>query len=246
MIVALSCGWMTMPLDLFLAGEPGKVVAPATSFLIDHPKGKALFDTGYGPRVIEGKSAALKPLFHATAEDRIDKRLEEIGVDPSSVRWIINSHMHLDHAGGNCWLPEATIVVQESEWEFARAGIDRAYHPSEVETGHKVLKIRGEHDLFGDGSVVIFPTPGHTPGHQSVKVRTAAGEAVLCGDCCNLRRSLDEMRLPGPVYNAEQYMASLKLLAAARTKGATILFSHDTEQWDAITKGKPLDLSAAA
>lgn len=210
MIFAISCGSMTLDLDYFITGETGKIVAPATSFLIDHPSGLAIFDTGFGARVIDGASEALRSIFRAGAEDRINHRLEALGVAPSSIKWVVNSHMHIDHAGGNMWLPDATIVVQASEWDYARAGVDRAYHRSEVETGHKMLLLNGEHDLFGDGTVMVVPTPGHTPGHQSLRVKTATGEAVLTGDCCNLKRSLDEMRFPGHVFSAEQYLASMK------------------------------------
>jgi len=240
-VVALSCGWMTLPASFFLAGEHGQVRAPATSFLIDHPHGLALFDTGFGPRVFDGLDVSLASVIATEPEDRIDRRLQEIGIDPGSIRWIINSHLHVDHAGGNQWLPDATVVMQANEWEYARHSDDRAYHPSEVETGHKRLLVHGEHDLYGDGSVILFPTAGHTPGHQSVRVRTTTGAVVLTGDCCNLRRSLDEMRLPAQVHDAAAYRASLELLARQRSGGDRILFAHDAGQWATLPKGVALD-----
>ena len=98
----------------------------------------------------------------------------------------------------------------------------------------------------GDGSVILFPTVGHTPGHQSVRVRTAAGSVILTGDCCNLRRSLDEMRLPAQVHDAAAYRASLELLSRRRDVGDRILFAHDGGQWSGLPKGVPLDVGQLA
>ena len=177
-------------------------------------------------------------------EHPIADRLRALEVDPADIQWIVNSHLHLDHAGGNHLLPNATIVIQDSEWEFGFSGKDSAYATEDFDTGQPVKRITGEHDLYGDGSVILFPTPGHTPGHQSARVLTATGEAVLAGDCCNFRRSLDEMRMPDQVYNADHYRGSLSKLSDLRRAGAKIFFGHDPDFWVTVPQGEPLDLSA--
>ena len=239
-LTAFTCGWITLPASFFLDGEPGKLTVPATAFLIDHPMGLAVFDTGFGPRYERPSGTPGSGPVDMQDDANIGLRLRSIGVDPASVRYILNSHLHVDHAGGNVHLPNATVVVQAQEWDYAVSHDDRAYHVPEFDTGQPVMKISGEHDLFGDGTVVLFPTCGHTVGHQSARVRSSFGEVVLAADCCNLRRSLDEMRLPDHCFDAEQYMASLKILSTMRAKGTKIFYGHDPEFWQTVPQNMPL------
>jgi N-acyl homoserine lactone hydrolase len=246
LLTAFTCGWMTLPLSFFLDGERGELRVPATAFLIDHPKGLAVFDTGLGQRLSRPVGAELeRPGFaDLEADALIGARLEAIGIDPASIRWIINSHLHSDHAGGNRDLPNATVVVQAREWEFAFSGEDRAYHLPEYDTGQSVLKVHGEHDMFGDGAVVLFPSPGHTPGHQCARVTTPTGVALLAADCCNLKRSLDELRLPDHCFDPQQYLATLRLLRTREQLGERVFFGHDPDFWATVPQNRPLVLSA--
>ena len=91
--------------------------------------------------------------------------------------------------------------------------------------------VDGEHDVFGDGTVVCVPTPGHTAGHQSLRVRTAAGEeVVLTGDACYFRESLETGRLPIFANDADEQRRSLDHLRSLERAGARLLFGHDPEQ----------------
>lgn len=241
LLYAFTCGYITLPMSFFLDGEPGNAKVPACVFLIDHPKGLVLFDTGFSDRFV-GMDKGLGKIVDMPEGHSIADRLEAINVDPAKIDYVINSHLHIDHAGGNHLLPNATIIVQAPEWEFGLGGEDTAYDRTDFDIGQPVKRIDGEHDMFGDSSVVIFPTPGHTPGHQSAKVKTATGEAVLAADCCNMRRSLDEMLLPDHCYNIDQYRGSLKNLSRLRRAGAAIFYGHDPDFWARIPKAEPLDL----
>lgn len=239
-VYALTVGWMTLPLSYFLGGEEGKIRFPITAFLIDHPAGMALFDTGLGPRFVRPAGTPAKGLGDIEEDGTIDARLRAIGRDPANVRWILCSHLHLDHAGGFAFLPNATVIVQAEEFDYAMSGSDLAYHPPEFNLGHQYLHVKGEHDVFGDGSVMLFPTPGHTPGHQSARVKTGGKELVLASDCCNLKRSLDHLWLPGTTHDADAYLATLKGLSAMRARGSRIFYSHDPDFWAAVPQGVPL------
>jgi N-acyl homoserine lactone hydrolase len=92
--------------------------------------------------------------------------------------------------------------------------------------------IHGEHDLFGDGSVVCIPTFGHTRGHQSLRVRTeTGGDFVLCGDACYLKESLDTMTLPGIIADPDGTRRSFELFRSMQRGGAKIMFGHDLGFW---------------
>jgi len=127
--------------------------------------------------------------------------------------------------------------VQRREWT---AGHDtdavRAnyYDPRDYDTGHEVLAVDGEHDLFGDGRVVCLPTHGHTPGHQSLRVRLASGDVILAADACYLRRTLEELHLPSIVHDREAMLAALRRLRALRDAGARIFYGHDPGFWTEV------------
>ena len=241
LLYAFTCGHITLPMSFFLDGELGKAKVPACVFLIDHPKGLVLFDTGFSDRFV-GMDKGLGKIVDMPEDNDVAQRLRSIDIDPDRIDFIINSHLLIDHAGGNALVPNATIIIQDGEWDFGMSGEDTAYDARDFDTGQPVKRIRGEHDLFGDGTVVIFPTAGHTPGHQSVRVKTATGEAILAGDCCNMRRSLDEMHLPDHCYNMDQYRGSLEHLSQLRRAGAHIFYGHDPEFWATVPQAKTLDL----
>ena len=108
------------------------------------------------------------------------------------------------------------------------------YEPVDFDTGQPVKLIEGEHDLFGDGTVRIVPTHGHTHGHQSVIVKLPKGEVLLAGDCCYTERNLDVMVLPRATADIEQGMLTFERLAKSRAAGTRILFGHDGKQWATI------------
>jgi len=156
---------------------------------------------------------------------------------------IINSHFHFDHVGGNALIPNATMLVQRREWE---AGMDpdtaarRGFNPRDFDLGHKLRLVHGEHDVFGDGSVVCLPTHGHTPGHQSLRLRLDHGEIVLAADACYFCQTLRERRLPRNMYDREAMLTSLDRLEALERSGARIFFGHDPEFWHTVPQAPAL------
>jgi glyoxylase-like metal-dependent hydrolase (beta-lactamase superfamily II) len=241
-LFAMTCGWLTGALDGFLAGEPGRLRVPIPCFLIDHPKGRVLFDSGMHPQAQTdpvarlGLAARLFDVHFHPGED-VAGRLAALDVDAGGIRYLVNSHLHFDHTGGNATIPNAQLVVQRREWE---AGGDadmvrrNFYDPKDYDTGQDVLQVDGEHDLFGDGRVVCLPTYGHTPGHQSLRVRLDSRDVVLTGDACYLRRTLDALHLPSVVYDQQEMLVSLHRLRALRAAGAQIVYGHDPEFWKTV------------
>ncbi len=239
-LYAMTCGWLSAKLDLFLEGAEGTTTVPIEVFLIDHPKGNALFDTGL-PKLAQSDPAAaygrrtaeiFKPTFQA-GED-VPGLLAAMGVDVERIDFVINSHLHFDHCGGNALVPNATLIIQKREWE---AGLDPeigrqiGLNPKHFDLGHKVKQIEGEHDLFGDGSVPVFPTYGHTPGHQSLRIKSQDGDVVLAADCCYLHRTLEAMHLPPTGYDRDAQRQVLVKLREMRDSGCRIIYGHDPEQW---------------
>jgi len=241
-VYALNCGWLTAPTAAFIDGAEGMITAPIPAFYIDHPKGRAVFDTGMPPLLRTDPRKAiggfLADLYTANMppEADIDKQLEAMDIDPASIDIIINSHLHFDHCAGNALLPNARIVVQKREADFVRAegSPNSGFDPNTMLEGRDVKEVNGEHDVFGDGTVVLLPTYGHTAGHQSLKLACDSGETVLAGDCCYFHKTLTDMKLPGFGHDPDEQRRSIQRLKAMEDRGARIIAGHDPEQWASL------------
>ena len=241
-VFAITCGWIGADLGQFLEGESGQIRIPVPSWLIEHPKGRLLFDSGLHPTTQTDPGSRLRGLvkifdIQFAPGEEIDARLAALDVDASAVPLLINSHLHFDHAGGNARLPNARLLVQRREWE---AGQDpdqakaNAMNPEDYDLGHDLLLVDGEHDVFGDGSVVCLPTHGHTPGHQSLRVALDTGPVILTADACYMRRTLEHLQLPPFAHDREQALDSLRRLRELQARGARLIFGHDPELWDGM------------
>jgi N-acyl homoserine lactone hydrolase len=232
-LYALTCGTLTGEFAHLMEGGEGDVTVPIPVYLIEHPQGRALFDTGLHPDCqhdpvgrLGQRLAGLFKIGFAPGEE-VSARLEAIDRDPGKIDLVINSHFHFDHVGGNALIPNATMLVQRREWE-------RGFNPRDFDLGHKLRLVDGEHDVFGDRSVICLPTHGHTPGHQSLRVRLDGGDVVLAADACYFCRTLRERRLPRYIYDREGMLGSLDRLAALEKGGAHIFFGHDPEFWQTV------------
>ena len=242
-LFAMTCGRLTGDLGRLMEGGEGRADLPIPAYLIEHPRGTVLFDTGLHPDCQHDPAARVGTRltglfsfdFHPGEE--VSARLEAIGRDPARIEIIVNSHFHFDHVGGNALIPNAVMVVQKREWEAGltpEIAAAHGYNRADFDLGHKLVEIDGEHDLFGDGSVVCLPTHGHTPGHQSLRVRLTSGEVVLAADACYFCRTLRERRLPQRVYDRQAMLDSLDKLARLEAAGARIFFGHDGEFWKGV------------
>jgi len=242
-LFAMTCGWLTGPLGNFLSGLTGEIRVPVPCFLIDHPKGLALFDSGLHRQTQSDPLARLGRIVSSVfrvefqSGEEVSARLQALDIDPARIRYLINSHLHFDHTGGNAEIPNAQLVVQRREWEAGRDADQirkQFYNPHDYQLGHDVLAVDGEHDLFGDGRVVCLPTYGHTPGHQSLRVRLDHATVVLTADACYLRRTLEEMHLPPVVDDPAAMRRALELLRALRDDGAQLIYGHDPAAWTTV------------
>src|SRR5216683_2351387 len=178
-VYALTCGHLEGELGHLMEGGEGRIRLPIPSYLIEHPKGTALFDTGMHPDCQDDPAARLGAriaglfAFDYRPGEEIGARLAALGRDPAKIDLVVNSHFHFDH---------------------------------------------------GDGSVVCLPTHGHTPGHQSLKLRLAGGDIVLAADSCYFCQTLRERRLPRFMHDRDEMLASLDRLAVLEAAGARIFF----------------------
>ncbi|PWU20282.1 MAG: MBL fold metallo-hydrolase [Candidatus Rokuibacteriota bacterium] len=228
---------------------PRRWTVPIPCFLVVHPRGRVLFDTGVHEDAIGdpvgrlGAERAARFGIRSQTGDDVVSQLARLALRPADVTHVVNSHFHFDHCGGNEFFPRAAFLVQRREMEAARTPAILAtgrYRPSPQDFDHPLpyCLVDGEHDVFGDGSVVAIPTPGHTPGHQSLLIRAAKGPPiVLAGDACYTKENMDRDLLPLVVWDPDEMSRSLASLRALRdTHGATLLYGHDPGQWQAMPR----------
>jgi N-acyl homoserine lactone hydrolase len=241
-IELLECGSLAAPLSSFEDGAAdGQVTLPVPAWLIRHPKGIVLLDTGMHTELSRpsGLLDAISAHFDVglQPEQLVSERLRSTGVEPSDVDFVVLSHLHFDHSGGLAQIPDARVIVQKSEWA---AGFDddlsaaNSFNPKDYDLGHEVVLADGEHDVLGDGLVTCIPTPGHTTGHQSLRVRLETDEIVFCCDCAYFSRTLDGGVLPPFGYDVEQQAESIRRLVAMRNTGARLIPGHDSTTFAAL------------
>lgn len=234
----LTCGWLTTDAETMVPGQAGRMRMPVGAFLVEHPDGTAVFDTGMHPELEDSKvrMRSTADLFEVelSAPATISGQLAERGVSPEDVDIAVVSHLHFDHCGGLVQLPEARMVVQQAEWDAAFAGplVDfGVFNPDDFDLGHERQVLDGEHDLFGDGSVLVVPTPGHTAGHQSLLVE---GRLLLTGDACYCRLALDLDVPPRFGRDVERQRQVFGWLREQEAAGVQLVFSHDIDQWTSL------------
>lgn len=216
-----------------------RVTVPIPFYVVDHPQGVALFDCGLHRDMVHPDDPYRRQLrtqdmdVSLSPEETVTRALERLDIDPAAVRFAVLSHLHFDHAGGLSELPNATIVVQAREWGAGRDDdlSARYFLPRRFfDLGHSMLQVDGEHDLFGDGAVTILPSFGHTPGHQSMHVRSDDGDHILVADACYNCETARTRRFPAH-SNISAMNRSLDALIARCGPETLMIYGHDPNQW---------------
>jgi len=199
-------------------------------YLLRHAKGLLLWDTGVPDAVAampDGMVVANGAIVYHRAKTLI-AQLAEIGVKPADITYVAVSHTHGDHVGNIGLFPTSTVLIQGAEYDWA---MTQSVKPAFAAT-QKIEKLAGDHDVFGDGSVMILSTPGHTPGHESLLVLLPkTGALVLSGDAVHFRDNWEQRRVPSMNVNRDQTLASLQRIAGVlEDKKAQLWINHDKPQ----------------
>jgi len=193
-------------------GQRGTMSVPC--FLIQHPQGVLLWDTGLDDAISKSPDGVADPVGpRFFVRSTLQAQLARLDLATSDIRYVGLSHLHADHSGNANAFFASTWLVQRKELEWATAtptplGVDPAKFSAWRQA--KVELLDGDRDVFGDGTVRILSTPGHTPGHQSLQVTLAkAGTLVLSGDLCHLRENWEHDGVPGFNTSRQETLSSM-------------------------------------
>jgi len=243
----LSGGRVRMKKHTYVAeaSREETVELPVSCFLIRHPQGNVLFDTGCHPSVATDAPARWKGLAKYVVpigrpEENLIDDLAGVGLGRDDIDLVVNSHLHPDHCGCNEFFRRATLMVHAGELEAVRGpGSEaRGYVRADWDHPMPIDVVDGSRDLFGDGRIALVPLPGHTPGMMgALTALDRSGALLLASDAVSLRVNLDRDTVPKNTWNADLFRKSMVEIRRIEAGGATVICGHDLAQWRTLRKG---------
>ena len=209
-----------------------------TCYLVVHPKGTLLWDTGLPDELAatpEGKK--YMEVFIMRVKKTLASQLKEIGCPPESIKYLALSHMHGDHVGNAGLFTLATLLIKEDEYDAAfgpepdKYGFDPASYAA-LHSSRVIKKLNGDYDVFGDGTVVIKSMPGHTIGHQALFLKLhKTGNVLISGDLVHFTSNWTNRAVPSFNYDKEQSLATMREADKfLKENNAVLWIQHDLEQ----------------
>jgi N-acyl homoserine lactone hydrolase len=225
-------GWFTAPAGIFRKDDDldRTVRYPVPAYVIETASERILLDTGLNPDAVGDPAAYYeRPDVFAVSKLEQEQSVAE-QLDVTTLSKVVLTHLHWDHVGGLGLIPPyVPVVIQRAEWEAGhdeQAVARNFFLPRDyAETEREVVLVDGDHDLLGDGSVELLLTPGHTPGHQSLRI----GRLVLGIDVAHFASGFDDHRFPIFADDHAQQARSAERLRAMRDDGFTVIPGHDPE-----------------
>ena len=205
-------------------------------YLIQHPKGNLIWDTGItdsiGDKGVEVFGGKLK----LTVSNPLAKQLAAINIKPEDIAFLGISHFHGDHTGNANLFTNSQLFIQQAEYDAAFGDTPEkfGFNPASYSqlNKEKIKIINGDHDIFGDGSVIIKTAPGHTPGHQMLLVNLEKeGPIMLSGDLYHFSKNREHRRVPTFNFDKEQTLETMEHIESfVKESGAQFWIQHDKEQ----------------
>lgn len=242
-LYVFDCGLLNLDsLEMFNLAENESSVRQmfVPCYLVEHESGLLFWDGGL-PKTIADADGPVAIDGGTMLYDRwVVDQLADMGVSPADITFAAYSHLHFDHAGAANSLVAGTVIMQKKEWDAA-FGAGGEFVDTTLFDGLRQANVRfidGDHDVFGDGSVRLIFTPGHTPGHQALLITLEnSGQILLSGDLYHTRANRALRRPPTFNSDAAQTIASMERVEELLSStGATLWIEHDKELADTLKK----------
>ncbi|MBL4838536.1 MAG: N-acyl homoserine lactonase family protein [Kordiimonadaceae bacterium] len=245
-LYALNCGDINF-LDLGVFSREGEYEGETKKaangcFLVKHPKGTLLWDTGLPEGLVNLPEGLNNGKFHLKVTRTLTDQLADIGVTPADIDYLSVSHSHFDHMGNGGLFAGSTFLVNEVERahmfrDEARANTSNFAAYGALEDS-KTIEFKEMHDVFGDGKAVIVTLPGHTPGHTVLSLKLEnAGAVLLTGDLYHLQRARELRTVPTFNTDTAATHESMDAFEAMADKtGARVIIQHSKSDFEGLPK----------
>lgn len=252
-------------LEAFGIGVPasGLRTIPIPAYLLEHPTaGRVLVDTGMHASIAQGPftrervrnlgpvGAVMSRDAHMRPEQTAAAQLRAQGIDPAEIELVVMTHLHFDHASALSDFPNATVLVEEREWRaawardrhlhgYSTAQLDPRLSYRTLDFSSPAACARGSFertlDVFGDGSLTLASTPGHTVGHLSLIARLKGREALLTADAAYTLATIRDGARPWLMPDRDSFEDSLRQIQAYDREhpDAIVIPGHDMAAWNA-------------
>lgn len=232
-IICRDSSWLNKGLEL-----EGEIALANPVFLIHHPKGRILWDSGLPDKLFDVPQGIEPWIFHLSMKKRLIDQLADLGLKPKDIDYFALSHTHVDHTGNARYFASSTLIIQEKEYTLAFESENKLSNYADIEPlkSSKVIKLNGDYDFFGDGTVLFISTPGHTAGHQSILLRLSnTGNIVISGDVTYYKKSYLQMGIPTFNHDEANSLSSIhKLQKLVKDENAQLWIQHDKEQFSTL------------
>lgn len=209
-------------------------------YLIQHPNGTLMWDAGIDDQLIDKPKGKSTGSFIYYVNKSLASQFEEMNIDPKTIDYIAFSHLHSDHTGNARYFENAKWLVQKNEFKLAKGGLAAMVGFVKRDYEHLIPNVElidGHYDVFGDGSVVILLTRGHTLGHQILYVDLPETKPVILSGDLVVSMEAWRQKAPSPVDYKKHSIVSLGLLESVIEKtGAQLWVQHEKPQFDGLKK----------
>ncbi len=210
-------------------------------YVVKHPKGTLMWDAGLPESLVGLPQPFTSPngAFTVSRKDSLNAQLQSIGMTIDSIDYISLSHTHFDHTGHANNLKNSTWLVQENEYNFVTSDTVKKTQPdmyNAIKDLQKVKKLKGDYDVFGDGTVIIKSMPGHTPGHQVLYLDLDLERPILLtGDLYHIEENRTYKRVPSFNYDIPLTKKTMETFEAfASEKNADVYIQHSVRDFDRL------------
>lgn len=218
--------------------DTGEIELANPIFLIQHHKGWLLWDAGLSDELVHQPGGIEAWIFHLRMKKTVLEQLNEIGVKPDDIQYFAFSHIHNDHTGNANYFKSAKLIMQEKEYDVAFNKEKKPFNYNdykELETS-EAIKLNGDYDLFGDGTVRFIATPGHTAGHQSLLLKLEeTGYILISGDISYYDKNYRQKGIPTFNINKEESLSSIeKVKKLVEEYDAQLWIQHDKARFETL------------
>jgi len=210
-------------------------------FLIEHPNGRLIWDVGLDDKLADRNPEDIDTTAKLVyfVQTKLIDQLKSMRLTPDSIDYLVTSHTHFDHVGNANYFINSTWIIDKNEYDWAMSEEQRkssSYYDSLRNS--KTIQFEEKYDVFKDGRVIVYSTPGHTPGHMSLYIKLEKNKSILLsGDLYHFKEQREFKRIPSFNTDSLQTLQSMEKFEMLATQlNARVIIPHEVTDYLELPK----------